>query len=301
MFILAPPRSFTSLTCALLGGHPEAFGLAEINLFAVETVRDLRELHKTRSHLASGLLRSLSELAFSEQTEETVDVVRQWLSDNDTLTTAELFRTMQAWASDKILIDKSPFHTFNPEALPRMAREFPDARYLHLTRHPGDTVTSVLQLQHRVRDRLGGRGPFGSRLSERLAQRLEIDDAPNKFWLDLHVRILEFLESIPEAQQMRMRGEDLLSAPSRHVRELAQWLEISTDPSSIEAMLHPENSPFARYGPKNARFGNDPNFLESPQLRPYRHTPRPLTWKSPDGKVRDLSPTICDYATALGY
>lgn len=297
LFILSPPRSFTSVTCAMLGCHPEAFGLAEVNLFAGETMADMQELYRDRNHLSGGLLRSLSELAFAEQTEETIEAVRRWLRDNASMSTAELFRTMQEWAGDKILIDKSPLHTFTPEALPRMAANFPDARYLHLTRHPGDTVTSVLELQQRVRDLVRGKG----RLAARLAQRFDTEDPPTKFWLAPHVQILEFLETVPDAQQMRLRGEDLLSDPPRHLARIAEWLGIRTDRAAIDAMMHPENSPFAKYGPKNARFGNDPNFLERPQLRPYSYTPRPLTWKTPGGAARDLSAAICEYAVSLGY
>jgi hypothetical protein len=143
LFILAPGRSFTSLVCAMLGCHPEAVGLAEINLFGGDTIADLHELYKTRQRLANGLLRSLSELAFGEQTEQNVEAARQWLVENAEMSTTELLRTMQEWAGDKVLIDKSPLHSFTPDALQRMRAGVPEARYLHLTRHPGDTVNSV--------------------------------------------------------------------------------------------------------------------------------------------------------------
>src|ERR1044071_7196297 len=152
LVILAPPRSFTSLNCAMLGCHPQIFGLAEVNLFAGDIMADMQELYRTRGYLSDGLLRSLSELAFGEQTEETIEAARRWLVANDDLTTAELLRTMQEWADHKILVDKSPLHTFTPGALPRMATHFPEARYLHLIRHPGDTIASVLRLRQRVHD-----------------------------------------------------------------------------------------------------------------------------------------------------
>ena len=36
VFLLAPPRSYTSLMNAMLGQHPQAFGLPELCLFNVE-------------------------------------------------------------------------------------------------------------------------------------------------------------------------------------------------------------------------------------------------------------------------
>ena len=106
LFILAPMRSFTSVTCAMLGCHPQMYGLPEINLFAGETMAEMQELYRQRAHRDQGFLRVLAQLAFSEQTEETVEAARQWLLDNAELSTAELFRTMQSWLPDRILIDK---------------------------------------------------------------------------------------------------------------------------------------------------------------------------------------------------
>jgi hypothetical protein len=37
LFILAPPRSFTSVICGMIGQHPQMYGLPEVNLFAGET------------------------------------------------------------------------------------------------------------------------------------------------------------------------------------------------------------------------------------------------------------------------
>lgn len=281
----------------MLGEHPQMFGLPEINLFAGDTMADMQKLYETRARLQSGLLRSLAQLAFSEQTDETVEAARQWLLDNSNLTTDEVFRTIQSWLPDRIVIDKSPLHVFEPQAMRRMRAHFPDARYLHLTRHPGDTVKSVLQLQQTVRDRIVERAPaLGAGRGPRQAQ-----GAPEKFWLQPHLAIIEFLESVPADQQIRLRGEDLLSEPRKYLRQVAEWLGVRTDDEAVEAMLHPEKSPFAHEGPANARFGNDPNFFEKPALRPYTYTPRPFTWEPEPGQPVELSDTIRVYALQFGY
>ena len=45
LFILGAPRSFTSICCAMLGNHPDMFGLAETNLFGAATIGDLAPFH----------------------------------------------------------------------------------------------------------------------------------------------------------------------------------------------------------------------------------------------------------------
>jgi hypothetical protein len=295
LFILAPPRSFTSVTCAMVGSHPQMLGLAETKLFIRDTVGELQEFYDVRESMQHGLLRSLAEIAFQEQTVETIEAVRNWLAENRDMSTAELFRTMQEWVGGRGLIDKSPAHVYAPAALQRIQRDEPEARYLHLTRHPGDMVKSVFQLREKIR----------SQRRQRFAG-VQVDPrgnagAPDKMWLEPHLIILEFLESVPPRQQMRLRGEDLLSDPTTYLRQIAEWLEIDTADSDIEAMMHPENSPFAAPGPANARYGNDPNFMEHPHLRQFTAKASPLAWQNPAGETLELSDAVRAYAMMFGY
>jgi hypothetical protein len=57
--------------------------------------------------------------------------------------------------------------------------------------------------------------------------------------------IVEFLETVPAEQQMRLRGEDLLSEPRNHIRRITEWLGVRTDNEAKEAMPNPEKSPYA--------------------------------------------------------
>ena len=66
--------------------------------------------------------------------------------------------------------------------------------------------------------------------------------------------------------------------------------------------MHPEQSPFACFGPISALYGNDPNFLRNPAFR--RHIPKvppfddPLPWRG-DGK--GLRQEVIDLAKEFGY
>ena len=66
---------------------------------------------------------------------------------------------------------------------------------------------------------------------------------------------------------MRIKGEDILSEPDVFLPQIAEWMGLRTDHEAIEAMKHPENSPYACIGARPARGGNDPKFMRSPKLR----------------------------------
>ncbi len=86
-------------------------------------------------------------------------------------------------------------------------------------------------------------------------------------WYSMHQNILRLTNSLPLGQSMRIKGEDVLSEPDVYLRQISEWLGIRTDKEAIEAMQHPENSPYAYVGPELARGGNDSKFMRSPSLR----------------------------------
>jgi hypothetical protein len=99
-----------------------------------------------------------------------------------------------------------------------------------------------------------------------------------------------------------MRGEDLLAEPEKHLTDIARWAGLRTDAAAIDEMMHPERSPFACFGPINALFGNDPNFLAGPEFRPHKPKVPPLDSPAPwrdDGK--GLYPEVIELAQWFGY
>ncbi len=281
LFILAPPRSFTSVTCAMIGNHPQMIGLAETNLFTFDTLTKLARLWRRQPRMQHGLLRSIAELGLGGQSATNVDAAKAWLKDRMDMRPVDLFEILAEWAGDRGLVEKSPAHVYSPRALERMHEHFPDAFYLHLTRHPVTTWRSMVEvraMQEKTLERIDGyversnleQGQEAK--SPAMARDLDIDRA----WLQPHLGIVEFLEIIPADKRIRLRGEDLLNDPPTHLRRLSEWLGLGADPAAIESMSRPERSPFAGYGPANARFGNDPSFLANPALRPFRSDTRGL-------------------------
>ena len=272
LFILAPPRSFTSVICGMVGQHPEMCGLPEVNLFVADDYDGLGRLYRMRPGFRHGLLRAIAELGLGEQTDENVTVARKWLEEHHSESTAELYKDLVEWASPKRLVDKSPIYVYAPETLQRILDAFPDAYFIHLTRHPRATCESIIKLRGVVSEGLD-KMRVGERAREMIKSRhdriAQVED-PDSMWLKPHLRIMEFLENVPAEQQMRIKGEDYMSDPPAYLRKIAEWLGVSSSEDAIDAMMHPERSPFACYGPPGAKYGNDPSYLENPAFREYK-------------------------------
>ena len=256
----------------MIGQHPQMYGLPEVNLFAADDYKGLNRLYQLRPGFRHGLLRAVAELGLSKQTEDNIRVARKWLEENAETISAALYRDLADWADPRRLVDKSPIYVFSPSNLQRIKRAFPDAYYIHLVRHPRDTCESILKLRGMVEEgmekiKLGDQAK--AIMKNRYQKIAQIDD-PDSLWLKPHLNIAEFLETIPPSRQMFVHGETFMADPKEFLKDICLWLGIDAGTEAIEAMHHPENSPFACMGPKNARLGNDPSYLEDPPLREYK-------------------------------
>ncbi|MGZ9809217.1 sulfotransferase family protein [Pseudoroseicyclus sp. H15] len=256
LFIIAPGRSYTSLVGGMIGQHPDIYGLPEVNLSAVDTMGQLlQRLQGPFDFGLAGLLRLLAELHSGNQTEESVVEARQWLSERRHWTTRQMWEHLQEQIGDKIMLEKSPLNNFRIEHLNNLLEVFPNASFLHLTRHPGTAGKSSMALREQLRGEHGGGQPQKTRSMD-----------PEQGWLRAQKNIMEFWHQLSVGQYMRVKAEMLLRDPQFYLGQICEWLGIRTDAEAIEAMLHPEASPYACMGPPSAKFGNDPNFLKNPVI-----------------------------------
>jgi hypothetical protein len=295
LVILAPPRCFTTLVAAMLGQHPQMYGLPETYLFTAPTIQGWWAAHGGTDRI-DGLSRAVAEIIFGAQTEATIELARQWLRQRSHESTTNVLRALADKVFPLILVEKTPQASERVEHMQRIKENFPQARFLHLLRHPFGHVQSRVnrRLQH----------------LRKVTPTMEVAEAAQRFggadpqmlWHRCNSNILTFLAEVPADGQMRVRGEDLLADPDRQLREIALWLGLRSDPEALEAMKHPERSPFAHFGPRNARMGGDENFFQRPEFHPVRPIVQgldfPLPWRK-DGagfalKVRNL-------ARLLGY
>jgi hypothetical protein len=174
-----------------------------------------------------------------------------------------------------------------PEYIERAYNMFPQASFLHLTRHPRSTAKSLISNLQRNQE---WDGTFR-------ADQVN----PEKIWLRTQQNIIDFTDTLPEGQSMRIKGEDILSEPELYLPQIAEWLDIDTSPEAISAMLHPENSPFAHIGPEQAKLGNDPEFLEDPVLRRGKITEPSLSGELEWASGTEFSLQTIKLAKRMGY
>jgi hypothetical protein len=258
LIMLSPPRSFSSVVSTIIGEHPDLYGFPELRIFVGDTVQDLIDFEKSNNkrHPAGppGLLRTLAQIHDGVQTNGTALRAIGWLNERRDWSSKKLMDYLLEAVSPKIGLEKSPVTSQKTVFLERVYTYYPDAYYLHLTRHPVSTRSSWGEFVENKakRRKAGGR-------SERMDRLVG--------WHHMHTNILQFTATLPLGQTLRVKGEDILSEPDVYLPQIAEWLGIRTDREAIEAMKHPENSPYASLGPDVAQGGNDPKFIRSPKLR----------------------------------
>jgi hypothetical protein len=281
----------------MIGQHPQAYGLPEMNLFIVNQLKDFWGINTSRFGFSDnrrhGLLRTIAELYGGEQTTETIDMARHWCAARENSSGGEVFRELVSRLDPLMAVDKSPVYSLDLNYLYRIRDTFPDARFLHLIRHPVNQGNSVMKLYD---------GAFAV-----IAHSIDYSEEtavldPQLAWHDINANILDFLDSVQEEKQMRICGENIMQEPQAQLKKICQWLGLRDDDAAVEAMLHPENSPYACIGPVNAMYGNDPNFLHGPKFRQHKPARPELDadlWWREDNQA--LYPEVRELARELGY
>jgi hypothetical protein len=279
------------------------FGAPELNLFQVESMTEFLSGPEKmpgpaqvvwRLRGKEGLLRTLAELYAGEQTIRSIEMAERWLRVRRGRPVGEVYREVCRKVYPRRLIDKSPAYATRIKFLNRITKIFPNAFYIHLVRHPRGQCESIMKT----------RGfpvwAFFQNSIDRTVDPPVID--PQILWHDMNRRILDFLEHVPRQNWTRIQGESFMSDMERVLGQLCGWLGVSAADDAMQLMRHPENSPFACFGPINAAYGNDPNFLRSPHLRrqaiQHQTLEGPLDWRS-DGA--GFHPRVVSLARTFGY
>ena len=255
--MLSPPRSFSSVVSTVIGEHPDLYGFPELHVFVEDTIGQLIEYEiksKRRYCGPHGLLRAIAQLHEGTQSTESISRAIVWLHDRRDWPTKDMMDYLLEQVSPQIGVEKSPVNSRSIRHLKRIYKQYPNSFFLHLVRHPVSGAKSREEFnQDLILRSMHYRG------TKLIYHTLE--------WYEMHRNIMEFTSKLPIGQTMRIRGEDLLSDPDQYLPQIAEWVGIRTDTAAIEAMKHPENSPYACVGPAPARGGNDLKFMLSPKLR----------------------------------
>jgi hypothetical protein len=280
----------------MLGQHPDLYGFPELALFVADTIAGLLDFHQahqnglwTAAPCSPGLLRALAQLEYGSQTPETVDQALHWVEARRNRTTRDVADYLLGRVRPRIGIDKSPLTAIFPEFMARDVAYYPHARILHLTRHP-ETCQASMRQQYTARLMRVYSDWDGAAVAGFFA----------RIWCASHRAILGLTGRLPAPQTLRVRGEDILLEPDYHLARIAHWLGVRDDVEALQAMKHPERSPYASFGPGMARGANDPKFLAAPKLRPI-DPPPPLSLPSVWRLGQQLEAEITKLAEQLQY
>lgn len=284
VFILCAMRSYSSLICAMLGQHPGLYGLPEINLSVAADIDGVIAFYEKRAHGLHGLARVVAQVQSGAQTEETVTAAREWIEQRRDWTTSQMLDWIEKRVAPKRIVDKSPVSVRAPEMLQRLYALRPNASFLHIVREPGAVCRSIDRL-HEAID-----AENGSSLRSRI-------DA-EQVWLNSNDNVRAFKASLPPGACLTLQGEAFLGDFKTYAPQVCEFLGIRSDKKAVNAMLHPERSPYASLGPDSARYGNDPNFLENPAFKP-----RPIAIAPLDDGIngRAFTPRTRKLAREWGY
>ncbi len=218
IFVLAPPRSGTTLLRVMLAGHPDLFAAAELQLLCFNTLSERAAAYSGKYKLwLEGTLRAIMEIEICDAA-GAEEIMNDMMREN--LTTQACYERIQSAISPRTLVDKSPSYVLDKEVLNKAERDFEEPLYIHLVRHPGGMVSSfekyhIEQVLYLKPNRFRGR-----RLGELV-------------WLASHQNTLDFLSGIPQHRQFQLRFEDMVSQPERGMKDLCKKLGLSYDDALI--------------------------------------------------------------------
>jgi len=211
LFVLAPPRSGTTLLRVMLGGHPGLFSPPELELLTFNTMDERRAAFTGRdSFWLEGVLRAVMEArgCSLDEARERVEAC-----EREGWTVRRFYRRLQEWVGGRTLVDKSTNYPLDPEVLRRAEATFEAPFYLHLVRHPYGMIHSFEEAKI---DQVFFRRPHPFARRE-LAELI---------WTASQRNILAFLETVPAGRQHRLLFEDLVRDPEGELRRLCAALEI---------------------------------------------------------------------------
>jgi len=280
IFVLAPPRSGTTLLRAMLAGHPQLFAPPELYLLNYADLEQRRQVNKGRNAFRlEGSIRAIMSLyrcSVGEAQERMRGYERQGLS------TQEFYRILQEQAGDLTLVDKTPVYASHPHILNQAELWFDEPLYIHLSRHPYGMINSFTSNHFHLRSEL--------------ADTFAPDQLAELTWLVYHQNILAFLNQIPIHRQFHLRYEDLAKTPDVAMRRICAFLDLDFDPATLTPYADSQIRMTDGIYPESIMIG-DPNFHHFSSIDPSSIN----RWQGAMDGSNFLSTTSKMLAQGFGY
>lgn len=252
IFILAPPRSGTTLLRVMLAGHPNLFAATELQLLGFNTLKERRDAYSGKYSLwLEGTIRAIMEIK-NCNADDAMLIMDEFEKQN--YTTKQFYKTLQDGIGEKTLVDKSPSYVLDPNTLEKAERDFKDALYIHLVRHPYAMVRSF-ESYHMDQVLFLKTQPFTPRQLGELV------------WLISHKNTVEFLQQVPENRQYQVRFEDLVSEPQKIMEDMCRTFRISFHQEMVNPYNNMSNKMIDGIHKESKPMG-DTKFLEHEKINP---------------------------------
>lgn len=218
-FVLAPPRSGTTLLRTVLAGHPGLFAPPELELVQFGTLAERRAALSGRyAFYQEGLVRAVMSLRDCDADEASTFLAR---SADEGWTSADAYAWLVEQAGGRTLVDKTTAYGLDPRALSRIEQQFDQPRYVHLTRHPQACLRSFVEARL-DQVYLRAEHSFGAEQTAELV------------WRNSHEQISRFLDGIEQDRVLRVAFEDLVSEPASVAAELCEFLGVDFDERMLD-------------------------------------------------------------------
>jgi hypothetical protein len=279
----------------MLAGHPGLFASPGLNILIRPTVGDFLDYCLERPRIAHGLLRCVAHLYSGEQTLDSIEMARRWLVRRNSVASEQVVKELCEKVAPARLVDRCLLYPKDMDLLHQIHQSFPEALFLHLTRHPFEQGMAVLQSIEGVLE-LSEDESVNSRARSKVLD-------PQFTWFETQASIMEFSDVLEPDRYIHVRAEDLVGMPENTLRGLCAWLRLPVTPEILQRMSSYKDWPFAGPGPYNASGGTDrePASAEVASAHMANGAPRSLDdalpWRAKVGLVEPVKVL----ARHLGY
>ena len=115
---------------------------------------------------------------------DSIEMAKRWLRRRKSASSEDVMNELCEKVSPARLIDRWLFHARDADLLPKVSSAFPNAQFLHLTRHPVEQGTAILQSLEGIADL------WNEKSLDRSAKSPALD--PQYSWFNAQAAIVEF-------------------------------------------------------------------------------------------------------------
>ena len=214
----------------MLAGHPQLFCPPELRLVQYVDLAERRDrMGGGDAARTAGTVRAMMELESVGR--ETAEAMLAGFVAART-TVEQFYAYLMGRLGDRLLVEKSTDYAMSDATLRRANDLFPEAKFIHLVRHPGAVVESYTRTHM---DLLNSGYATGDPAGEAEA-----------VWQICHANILGLVEEVGSGRALQVRYEDLVADPRSTMEAIAAFLGVEFH----EAMLTPYDG---RAGPHDRR------------------------------------------------